>query len=259
MSPTDSQSGRVLVKVCGLTRPEDAVVAAEAGADRLGVIFAGGSKRRVTVDQARAIVAAVRDAARSAGREPPVVVGVFRNGSIDEVAGTVRSAGLGGVQFHGDEPPALVRHAFALLLQQANPAGRSPLLMRAFGIAGGASVADVESWCRDFRSADGRATASSPPLGVLLDGPGGGTGVALDWGLLAAEGERLRRAATPGQVWLAGGLHPGNVAEAVRTVRPDGVDASSGLETSPGIKDPARIRAFVAAVRDAGAAVPRAR
>jgi phosphoribosylanthranilate isomerase len=203
---------RLLVKVCGVTTPGDGVLAAEAGADAVGLNFYPGSKRVVSVAQARRIAAAL----------PPFVwkVGVFVNAPLAEVRRVAKAVGLDAVQLHGDEAPAFVE-ALGLTTVKALHVGARPVAALARAYAG----ADV----------------------LLLDaaqaGFGGG-GVAFDWAL--AIGLARRR-----PVLLAGGLHPGNVAEAVRAVRPFGVDVASGVEKRPGVKDRARLAAFVHAARAA--------
>ncbi|KRE94984.1 N-(5'-phosphoribosyl)anthranilate isomerase [Frateuria sp. Soil773] len=203
------------IKCCGMTRIEDALLAAQLGADAIGVVFAARSPRKVSVAQAQAIVRAV----------PPFVVTValFMDDDaamVDEVVRTVRPSLL---QFHGGES---------------------------------------DDWCAGFGHpflkavAMGEGEAALPRLrryphasGLLLDGHGlgeaGGSGKAFDWSLMP------RDLAQP--LVLAGGLHAGNVAEAVRIARPWGVDVASGIEASPGIKDAARMEAFIAAVRAADA------
>jgi phosphoribosylanthranilate isomerase len=192
----------VIVKICGITRQVDADVAAEAGADWIGLNFWPGSKRRVTIDAARGI------------RTPLHKVGVFVNATLDEIRRAVEEVGLDRIQLHGDEPADFW-------------AGPPPAL----------------------RVARGLDALSAGEGVVLLDAatPGyGGAGEPLDWELVRAAVEKTRR-----EIILAGGLTPANVAEAVRVVRPAGVDVASGVESSPGIKDAEKIRAFVTAARGA--------
>ena len=202
---------RVRIKVCGLTRPEDALAAEAAGADALGVIFAAGSKRRVDVAQARRVLAPVG---------PFVVrVGVFVDASVAEVLEAVRGARLGAVQLHGGEDAATVAE-----------------------LARYVPVVRAVRWTASF---DPAAFAEAPIAALLVDGPEPGSGVAFDWDAAAV-------AMAGGPRWiLAGGLTPDNVADAVARLRPYGVDVASGVEAAPGIKDPARLRAFVAAARRA--------
>jgi phosphoribosylanthranilate isomerase len=208
----------LFIKVCGLTTPGDAVLAARAGADAVGLNFYPGSKRVVTVAAARRIVRAL----------PPFVwvVGVFVDASRAEVLRTAREVGLDAVQLHGDEPPALVA-SLGLRTVKALQVGHRP----------------VTALARRYAAADL----------LLLDtaqAAHGGGGVAFDWAL--AKGLARRR-----PVLLAGGLTPENVAEAVRAVRPFGVDVASGVERRPGVKDPRKLSAFVAAARAAAAHLRR--
>jgi phosphoribosylanthranilate isomerase len=208
---------RLFVKVCGITSPEDARAAAEAGADAIGLVFWPGSPRAVTVERARAIGDAL----------PPFVVrvGVFVDASRDEMARVADGARLDILQLHGDEPP----EALLDLPRRA---------LKAVRVGDGFVPGDALRY-------EGRAA------GLLLDtrgrGTPGGTGRAFDWSL--ARGVRARARF----LLLAGGLGPENVGAAVAAVRPDGVDASSGLESAPGEKDHHRVRAFVAAARAAQA------
>ncbi len=202
---------RVRIKVCGLTRPEDALAAEAAGADALGVIFAAGSKRRVDVAQARRVLAPVG----------PFVarVGVFVDASVGEMLEAVRGAHLTAVQVHG-------RLADAALAE----------------LAAHVAVVRAVRWAPAF---DPAAYAAAPIAALHVDGPQPGSGVAFDWDAAAPGLARVRR-------WvLAGGLTPDNVSAAVARLQPHAVDVASGVESAPGIKDDARLRAFVAAVRAA--------
>jgi len=197
----------MFLKVCGLTTEADALQAAAAGATALGVIFAPGTPRCISPDQARSIVEAV----------PPdvPVVGVFVNAPVEEIVAIVAHTGIRIVQLHGDEPES---YAAAL---------KMPLLR-----AAGVDVA-LEAW---------------PAATLLLDaasGAGrGGTGTRVDWGKAAAIARRRKTV-------LAGGLTPDNVAEAIETVRPFGVDVSSGVEARPGRKDPDKVARFLEAAKNA--------
>lgn len=194
------------VKICGVTRVEDAVLAAELGAAAIGLVFWPQSPRCVTLDRARAIVAAL----------PPFVtaVGVFVDQAPDEVRRVVETAGVGAVQLHGRERIA----DFATV-----PAR----LIKAVPV-----VEDLEAG----------ALADLPPeVTILLDAPDpvrfGGTGRLANWDLAA-------RIAARRPIVLAGGLRPDNVAAAVARVKPAAVDVSSGVERAPGVKDPAKVRAL---------------
>ncbi|MGN2254775.1 phosphoribosylanthranilate isomerase [Frateuria sp. GZRe12] len=208
----------IRIKCCGMTRAVDAVLAAELGADAIGLIFTARSRRRVDIGQARAIARAL----------PPMVttVALFMDEDavfVDEVIAAVQPALL---QFHGAE-----RDDWCAQF------GRPYLKAIAMG---------------DGSDALPRLRAYPGAAGLVLDGHGlgevGGSGKAFDWSLMP------RGLAQP--LILAGGLHPGNVAEAIRIARPWGVDVSSGIESAPGIKDPAQLEAFIAAVRAADK-VPR--
>jgi phosphoribosylanthranilate isomerase len=201
------------VKVCGLTVPEEARACAELGVWGVGVVFAAESPRRVDAARAAEVLAAVPAGVAR--------VGVFVAAPAEEMAALARAAGLTHLQVHGGDPA------------EARRASGLPVIE-------GVRVAD--------RAALERARASAADL-VLLDAavPGrqGGTGRRFDWSLL--EEAPLGRPFV-----LAGGLRPGNVGEAVARLRPTIVDVSSGVESAPGRKDPELVRAFVAAVAQAG-------
>lgn len=204
------------VKICGLTRVEDARAAALCGADFLGFNFWPTSKRYVEVDAAVAL-------ARAGRVRGAMMVGVFVDATAATIAATARSAGLDVIQLHGDESPAFcteVRVMTGLRVWKALP------------VAGAGDVDGIESW---------------PVSAVLLDAatPGrGGSGQTIDWGVAAKAAESTK------PIVLAGGLDPGNVAAAVSAVKPWAVDVASGVESAPGIKDPAKIAAFIRAVRE---------
>jgi phosphoribosylanthranilate isomerase len=202
----------VRVKICGVTRLEDALLAVRLGADALGFNFWPRSKRYLSPSAAREIVR----------RLPPLVtsVGVFVDPSRDEVLRAVEASGVQVAQLHGDEPPALCA---ALPLP----------VLKALRVRDAASLEAVGAY-------DGVA-------GILLDTatPGyGGSGATFDWALAAP-------AAAARPLVLAGGLDPGNVAEAVRLVRPFAVDVASGVESAPGIKDQELMRRFIEAAKEA--------
>lgn len=199
-----------LVKICGLTDPAEAAACAELGAWAIGLVFAPGSPRQVTVADARRIVEGLPG---RVGR-----VGVFVDADAGEVAETAQACGLTHVQLHGERVDvAAVR---ALCDRQ---------VIAGFRVDGPAALT---------------AARESPADLVLLDAsvPGrhGGTGRRFDWSLLEDGG--LGR-----PFLLAGGLNPENVADAVRRLRPAIVDVSSGVESAPGRKDPERVRAFISA------------
>ena len=206
---------RTRIKCCGMTRVEDALLAAELGTDAIGVVITARSKRRVDLAQARAIVAAM----------PPFVttVALLMDDSEETVRAVIEQVRPDLLQFHGGESDAWCAQF-----------GRPYLKAIAMG-EGAAALPQL----RDYPRA----------AGLLLDGHGlgepGGSGKAFDWSLMPAD------LAQP--LVLAGGLHAGNVGEAIRTARPWAVDVASGIEASPGIKDPARLAAFIAAVHTADA------
>jgi phosphoribosylanthranilate isomerase len=217
------------IKICGITRIEDAAVAAEAGADAIGLNFYAKSPRCVSLETAATIAQAVAGG--------PLVVGVFVNASAAEIAQAVASVPLGAIQLHGDEQPEFVDEL---------PPGVPVIRAARIGTAGLAEAAAYRDAC---------VAAGRPLAAVLLDAsvkvqPGeevvyGGSGHRLDWPRVAAERGVL--ASTP--VILAGGLTPVNVAEAISVSRCDGVDTASGVESSPGVKDHEMVRSFVAAAR----------
>lgn len=205
------------VKICGITRVEDAQCAAAAGADAIGLNFYPQSKRCVDVDRAQQIAASLPQSVTK--------VGVFVNTEMDEVRRIAVATGLDAIQLHGDEPPS----AIAQLKEWK--------VIRAFR---------PRSEGLDQVAAYLASCANRLPTAVLVDahvaGEFGGTGARADWSALAAP--RAWLGDTP--LILAGGLTPENVAEAIALVRPSGVDTASGVESSPGVKDPSRVEAFVA-------------
>ncbi len=205
----------VEVKICGLTRPEDAAAAAEAGAAYLGVVFAGGP-RVVTPAHAGAIARSARGVA---------LLGVFGSQSVEEILDITSAAGLAGAQLHGD-----YRGEDAARLQAAG--------LKVWRVARIAAPADLDHLEQAGAGADAVLVEPRVP------GAAGGTGVSLD--LAVAREARVRLAGR--RMVLAGGLTPAGVAAAVALVRPDVVDVSSGVEHLPGIKDPVKIAAFLEAV-----------
>jgi phosphoribosylanthranilate isomerase len=204
---------RPRVKICGVRRLEDALLAAELGADAVGFVFWPQSPRFVDPYRARAI----------ASQLPPFLttVGVFVDQPADFVNGVADLLALGAVQFHGHEAPS-------------DCARSSHRVIKAV------AVGDSFDRGRDLDAVPSHVT-------VLLDAHDpikrGGTGKAIDW-TVAADAARRRR------VILSGGLQPGNVQSALSAVRPYAVDVSSGVESSPGVKDPDKLRAFFEAVRE---------
>jgi phosphoribosylanthranilate isomerase len=203
---------RTRIKICGITRVEDALLAAHQGADAIGLVFAERSPRRVNAEQAARISAAL----------PPFVssVALFVNPSAAEVETVVAIARPSVLQFHGEEEADFCRRFGLPWMKAIRVRPDTDLLQCATDFAGAA--------------------------GLLLDAYSpdahGGTGHCFDWTLIPA--------ALPVPVVLAGGLAPDNVAEAVRAVRPWAVDVSSGVEASKGIKDAEKVAAFISEVRN---------
>lgn len=215
------------VKICGNTSVEDALAAAEAGANAVGFVFAP-SPRRITPAQAAAIVPHLPAELEK--------IGVFVDAAFDEIAAAVETAGLTGVQLHFNAAPELA----AGLRTRFGPRLRIVRVVRfsADGAADPTHDADphVDAILVDSFSATAR----------------GGTGQTFDWS--AASKTLFQGAMTRMRLIAAGGLTPENVAEAIAALQPWGVDVVSGVEASPGRKDPAKVRAFIAAAR---AAKPR--
>jgi phosphoribosylanthranilate isomerase len=199
----------VLVKICGITRPEDAAVAVEQGAHALGFVFWPNSPRFIDPYRARAIVSALPSFVTT--------VGVFVNQRSEYVNGVAALVGLAAVQLHGDESPSYA-------------AAMTRPVVKAIAL-GAAGQVDAVAW----------------PLRVTLlldvDDPvrRGGTGSTIDWASASTIAAARR-------VVLAGGLTPENVGDAIRRVKPFGIDVSSGVESSPGIKDHGRLKALFDAV-----------
>lgn len=203
------------VKICGITRPQDGQAAAAAGAHAIGLVFHPASPRHVSVEQARAIVAAL----------PPLVcvVGLFVDAAAPSIDAVLRAVPLDLLQFHGNESaPDCRRH------------GRRYL--KALHVRSGVDLA---------RSAAPYADAAGLLLDAFVPGVPGGSGRVFDWAAVPAGLAR--------PLILAGGLNAGNVAAAIRRLRPWAVDVSSGVESAPGIKDAGRMEAFIEAVRQVDA------
>ncbi|HYD94626.1 MAG TPA: phosphoribosylanthranilate isomerase [Noviherbaspirillum sp.] len=216
---------RTRIKICGLTRPEDLEAAVAAGADAIGLVFYPRSPRFIAPEQAATLLAGV----------PPFVtaVGLFVNATPDEVEAVVRAAPVSLLQFHGDES---VEDCVAIAQRVNRP------FLRAVRIGADMTAADLLKCEQQYRAAS--TLFSGLLLDALVDGYGGG-GKVFDWSLIPKE--------LAPRVVLSGGLSAQNATEAVLQVRPRAVDVSSGVEQAKGIKDPARIRAFIAAVREADA------
>lgn len=201
----------IFIKVCGITRLTDALQAVEQGATALGFVFWPRSPRAVSIERAAEIIAGLSS--------HMTTVGVFVNEPIDAIRAIADKTGISAVQLHGDEPPA---YADALPLPVIRAVNASQI--------------------------DDACAAWSEETTLLVDNVDpvrrGGTGVAVDWSDVAAVTPRRR-------IVLAGGLSPQNVSDAIRVARPYGVDVSSGVEASPGVKDFDKVARFVANARRA--------
>ena len=204
---------RTRIKICGITSVDDALRCAEAGADAVGLVFYPPSPRNVTLERAAEIARAL----------PPFVpaVALFVDPTPSEVEAVLERCPVGALQFHGDEPPELCERFGRPYLKALRVRRQVDLLE---------SLLPYEA-------------ASGWLLDAFHEGAYGGTGTVFDWDLVPS--------GLPRPVVLSGGLTPENVAEAVRRVRPWAVDVSSGVEAAKGIKDPARVAAFIAGVRNA--------
>lgn len=200
-------------KICGITRIEDALAAVDAGADAIGLVFYAKSPRAVSVQQARTIIAAL----------PPFVttVGLFVDASRCELGEILDAVPLDLLQFHGDETPAACD-------------GFHRPYIKALRVKPGDDIAAQVALYKN---------ASGVLLDTYVPGIPGGTGEAFDWSLVPAQLSK--------PVILAGGLTVENVAQAITQVRPYAVDVSGGVESAKGIKDAAKINAFMQAVRRA--------
>ncbi|HWK27453.1 MAG TPA: phosphoribosylanthranilate isomerase [Solirubrobacter sp.] len=205
------------VKVCGITRLEDAEVAIELGAWALGFILWPQSKRYADPAVTAGIARAVRRRVET--------VGVFVNQPLDEIADQVDVLGLTHVQLHGDEGPS-----FCAAVAQRTGAR----VIKAVRIGHAADLRDLERFHTDLHLLD-----------TARDGAYGGTGETWDWALVGTR----KRSKIP--LILSGGLTAGNVAAGIEAVRPYAVDVSSGVEAEPGVKDPAKLEAFFASVEAA--------
>lgn len=210
------------VKICANTSLEDAQLAAEAGADAVGFVFAA-SPRRVTAEQVAAIAPSLPESLEK--------IGVFVDASLDEIVATVRACGLTGVQLHSGSGVELSARLRGVL-------GPEVRILRVVHF-GPDAIEQARAFAAD-PNVDGVLVDSRTAMAV------GGTGITFDWNearrTVFGGGEKVGLVA-------AGGLNPENVAEAIATLRPWGVDVASGVESSPGRKDPAKVKAFVAQAR----------
>lgn len=201
------------VKICGITRCEDAILAARSGAHAIGLVFYRQSPRYVEPDQAAAIIRAL----------PPFVtaVGLFVDATAEQVRATVARACVGLLQFHGEETAEFCRQFGLPYIKAVRVRPR----------------VDLIQYASEYCDAKGLL------LDAYVDGTHGGSGMTFDWSLVPRS--------LPLPVVLSGGLNADNVADAIRRVRPWAVDVSSGVEMTKGIKDAAKIAAFMSGVRNA--------
>ncbi len=218
------------VKLCGMTNLEDALVAVEAGADAVGFVFYEKSPRNVTVETARGICAKLPNGVEK--------VGVFVNSDCEEIRGVVVNAGFTAVQLHGK--------------RSLESVWRDPrAALDCVGVAKLVPVISAEELIPKQTGIAIRRRTTEDPFAILIDaqvnGFTGGTGTKFNWdatkGMIQALGLNL-------PIIVAGGLTPLNVSEAIDGFHPFGVDVASGVEASPGKKDPEKVRAFVRAVRE---------
>lgn len=208
----------VRVKICGITNLEDALNAINSGADALGFVFAGQSPRQVSPEQAQSIIRQL----------PPFVqtVGLFVNETLDKVNQIADTCGLDIIQLHGEETPR-----FCSAVKRR--------VIKAIRVKGGESLAAL----KDYQT----------PAAFLLDAwspdAHGGTGLTFNWEIAA-------NAAKSSCIILAGGLTPDNIEAAISKVLPFGVDVSSGVEASPGKKDPLLVQAFIRLAKNSSSITP---
>ncbi len=204
------------IKICGITRLEDALAAVDCGADALGFIFVPDSPRYVRPPAVQEITSQL----------PPevITVGVFVNEPRGTIVRTIREAGIRAVQLHGDESPE-------------EAAGFGVRVMKGYRVTPGFDTAQLSAY-----------HVYAHLLDAYVRGRRGGTGQTFDW-------QVAFRARTFGKIVLSGGLQAENVADAIRAARPDAVDVSSGVERTPGVKDHEKMKAFVVAAREAFASV----
>lgn len=212
------------IKICGVTSPDDARRAAEAGADAIGVNFCAQSPRFLTPSAALAVIEALPAGVAK--------VGVFVNAPTEDILDACERLRLDYIQLHGDESPEMLAHL------------KPWPIVRAFRLteSGWSPIVDYMAACQAL---------DCLPAALLIDAhrPGlyGGTGQVVDWRAVGQRPEAF--AGLP--IILAGGLNPDNVSQAIETAAPWGIDTASGVESSPGIKDPEKVRRFVAQARAA--------
>jgi len=205
------------VKICGITSLEDAVMSVELGADILGFNFFVKSPRYIAPKLAEGTITKLPTGV--------IAVGVFVNESIDTVSGIASETGIDLIQLHGDETPAFVKNL-------RDSTGLQ--VIKAFRVSDQFNAAEVQNYEVDAILLDSYSASER-----------GGTGEKFDWNVAAQVRELIPK------LYLAGGLNPQNVGEAIRSVRPFALDACSGLESSKGIKDRRKVEAFIRNVREA--------
>jgi phosphoribosylanthranilate isomerase len=213
---------KLFVKICGITRSQDAELASGLGAAAIGFVFWPNSPRYIAPEVARAITE----------RVPPNVmkVGVFVDEPVEQIARIVDEAGLDAAQLHGHETAEYCRQLTVRLT--ASGSGRTSTIIKAVGMTGNGTVSVAEFDSDVVLLID----AEDPTLR-------GGTGRTVNW-------DWAREIAADRPTILSGGLNAANIRLAVRSVRPYGIDVSSGVESAPGVKDPARLRSFFEALHD---------
>jgi phosphoribosylanthranilate isomerase len=211
------------IKICGLRSAEASIVASDAGANYLGFNFVEGVRRQIQLTDAAQILTEYREGINTPNR--PGLVGLFRDQDVDQVNETARNLALDYLQLCGDEDAEYISKI------------ELPVFKQLF-VREGSTPSDVDEMVSPFLSDDHGIVLDSFTKGAL-----GGSGKSFDWS--SAEGVANRE-----KVFLAGGLNPENVESAIKQLSPWGVDVASGVETD-GVKDPARIRAFIEAARNA--------
>ncbi len=222
------------IKICGTTNLEDALMAVEAGADALGFVFYENSPRYVTPEAVREIVKKLPEKIEKVGVLPGTSAAEFRD--------VADRCGLSGLQIHA--PMKLVANG-------GHATGLGPTVKKIYISFSVADLIGDERWISvDFASFARMPSPDNPYGTVILDSGTsqnpGGTGKTFDWKAALPLAETMRKSV---RIVVAGGLNPGNVAEAIRILNPWGVDVVSGVEASPGKKDPTKVRAFIAEVR----------
>lgn len=209
------------VKICGITNVEDAIAAAEAGADLLGFIFYPSSPRYITPERAREIIAELHQRT-----DAPKFVGVFVDESIERVRQVMEQTEIALVQLHGSESAEMMRELTPRVYKSLRPRNRT----------------EAQASADAYRAA---LNGNTPAFIVdaFNEKQFGGTGERVDWSIAA-------KIAREYPILLAGGLKPENVADAIRAVQPWGVDVSSGVERSPGVKDQEKVRQFIEAAKN---------